>query len=126
MADLRGEAEAFEAAAKAKTLSSEDFRRLDHATSRAEKELPPLVASEPDGPQGADIVAKLRALVEVHGAREQFYFSDPQTKADFQALLPGLDEVGLREFVREFVRELNSQQVGCPRNFVCSHLKVCS
>lgn len=55
---------------------------------------------------------KLRALVEVHGAREQLYFSDPQTKAELQALLPGLDEVGLREFVREFVRELNSRQVG--------------
>eukprot|EP00752_Nemacystus_decipiens_P013061 g11551.t1 len=118
MANLRREADAFEAAAKAKTLSSEDFRRLGDATARAEQELPPLAASEPDSPQGADIVAKLRALVEVHGAREHFYFTDPQTKADLHALLPGLDEVGLREFVRQFVEQLDPQ-AGRPRRLAC-------
>eukprot|EP00752_Nemacystus_decipiens_P017613 g15785.t1 len=109
MVDLRREADAFEAAAKAKILSAEDFRRLGHATARAERELPPLVASEPDYPQGADVVAKLRALVEVHGTRVQFYFSDPQTKADFQALLPGLVDARLRSFVQQFVQQLDPQ-----------------
>ncbi|CAN0025712.1 unnamed protein product [Ectocarpus sp. 12 AP-2014] len=109
MGELQRQAQAFEEAVADRTVSPDDFFRLNQAIARAEKEHPPLTTSEADAPAGADGAGKLRALVELHRSDPDTLFSHPQAKKDLQALLPELNEAELRDFVREFVRELDQR-----------------
>lgn len=125
MDELQRQAESFEEAAEGRRLSPDDFLRLDQAITNAENELTPLTTSKPDTPEGAGGAFKLRALVERHEFQLEKLFSHPQAKKDLQALLPGLDEVGLREFVREFVQELRQRQVRCEKSTLAAEIRVC-
>ncbi|CAB1097357.1 unnamed protein product [Ectocarpus sp. CCAP 1310/34] len=108
MNEVRKAGEMFEQAAQDKSLSSEHFLGLTQAIARAEKGLPIVAASEPDMRQGVDIVEKLGALVKRQGTMsEDSLYSDPQTMVELQALLPGLADMELREFLREFLHGLN-------------------
>ncbi|CAB1097358.1 unnamed protein product [Ectocarpus sp. CCAP 1310/34] len=113
MEDVRNKTELFEKAAQDRSLSSEHFFHLNKAIARAERELTVVTASEPDIRQGVDIVEKLRALVQgqQHIVTEDTIFSDKQAMGDLQMLLPGLGEVELREFLREFLHGLSGDRV---------------
>lgn len=111
MDELQRQAQSFEESAKDRTLSPDDFVRLNQAIARAENELPPLTASSPpDAHVGAGGAVKLGALVERHGPDPDKLFSHPQAREELRYLLPELDEAELRDFVREFVRELGRRE----------------
>lgn len=116
MEELQRQAQSFEQAVKDRRVSPDDFHHLNQAIARAENELPPLTTSEADAPAGAGAAVKLRALVERHGSDTDTLFSHPQANRDLRALLPELDEAELRDFVREFVRELDRRHVRCERS----------
>lgn len=110
MNELQQRAESFEEAAKDRKLSPDHFLRLDQAIARAQKELPRLASPKQDTPDGVGNAVKLHALVERHNFDVETLLAHPKSKGELEALFPGLDEEGLRQFVREFLQELNRQR----------------